>query len=109
MPRKNEFISRIDQAVSAVVEEKRKSLGMTLDALGELSDVSYEQMRKYVSGENRITMGRMHAIADALGEPVSYFTQEALLDGWRTHKAKQTVRQAKDSLLDALAEEVKYG
>lgn len=88
MPRKNEFISRIDKAVGAKVREKREFLCMSSDALGVLADISYEQIRKYESGVNRITMGRMHVIADALGEPVSYFTQEALLSGWRKTNTK---------------------
>ena len=46
---------------------------MTQAVLGELLDVTFQQMQKYEKGINRVGASRLHRIANALGVPISEF------------------------------------
>jgi transcriptional regulator with XRE-family HTH domain len=41
--------------------------------LAEALGVTFQQVQKYEKGTNRVTVGKLHAIAKALGVPMSYF------------------------------------
>jgi transcriptional regulator with XRE-family HTH domain len=55
---------------SRIVRMRRK---MTQAALGELLDVTFQQIQKYEKGVNRVGASRLHQIASALGVPISEF------------------------------------
>ena len=48
-------------------------LGLTQQQLAELIRVTYQQAHKYEKGINRVSAGRLHAIARALGVAPGYF------------------------------------
>jgi transcriptional regulator with XRE-family HTH domain len=48
-------------------------LGITQQQMAELIGVTYQQAHKYEMGLNRIAVGRLYAIAQALGVKVGYF------------------------------------
>ena len=63
-----------DRHIGARLRERRLELGLTQQRLADLVGVSYQQVHKYETGANRITAGRLHELARALGvEPGSIF------------------------------------
>ena len=63
----------MDSHVGARIRERRGMLGMSQQQLALVIGVTYQQAHKYERGLNRISAGRLHAIATALGVPVTYF------------------------------------
>jgi transcriptional regulator with XRE-family HTH domain len=50
-------------------------LGMTQQQLAEAVGIAYQQLHKYETGENHISVGRLYRIAQALGVEIGYFFQ----------------------------------
>ena len=65
--------SDADWHVCARMRDRRAALGLTQQQMGKLIGVSYQQAHKYETGINRISAGRLLAIANALGVGVGYF------------------------------------
>jgi transcriptional regulator with XRE-family HTH domain len=63
----------MDLHVGARIGERRIMLGLSLQALAELIGVTYQQIHKYEKGINRIAVGRLYQIAQALDVEVGYF------------------------------------
>src|SRR6478672_12433411 len=63
----------VDRHVGAKVRERRLALGLTQQQLAELVGTTYQQAHKYEKGVNRISAGRLHALARALGVDIGYF------------------------------------
>jgi len=61
----------IDIQVSRRVRKYRRAAGLSLSALARVLGVSAHQMKRYDDGRNRISPGRLSAIARALGVPVT--------------------------------------
>ena len=64
-------------------------LGLTQQQVAEMLGITYQQLHKYEKGVNRISAGRLHALARALGVDVGYF-YEGLGSG---EPARPTARQ----------------
>src|SRR3954452_21438107 len=63
-----------DRHVARRIRERRLALGLTQQQVAELVGVTYQQAHKYEKGVNRISAGRLFAIAQALGvEPAHFF------------------------------------
>src|SRR3954452_24781060 len=62
-----------DRHIGARVRERRIALGLTQQQLAELIGTTYQQAHKYEKGVNRVSAGRLHAIARALGVEPGYF------------------------------------
>lgn len=56
----------MDIALGAAVRIRRKSLGISQEALAEQCGVSFQQVQKYENGANRISFSRLVQIARAL-------------------------------------------
>jgi transcriptional regulator with XRE-family HTH domain len=63
----------VDRHVGARMRERRTMLGLTQMQVAELVGVTYQQAHKYETGANRIAVGRLHQIAQALGVEPGYF------------------------------------
>ncbi len=63
----------VDRHVGARVRERRLLLGMSQQQLADAIGVTYQQAHKYERGLNRISAGRLFAMAQALAVPVSWF------------------------------------
>jgi transcriptional regulator with XRE-family HTH domain len=63
----------VDVEIARRVRRRRLELGMTLHELAELIQVTNQQAHKYETGANRISAGRLHRIAQALGVEVGDF------------------------------------
>lgn len=80
MVRKSKFTEQIDNAIGQKIHELRISLGLSRQQLAGKIGVTHQQLQKYEKGTNRISAGRLVAIAKALGKPVAYFF-ENVMDG----------------------------
>jgi transcriptional regulator with XRE-family HTH domain len=63
----------IDIYVGNRVRMRRKMIGLSQEKLGDKLGITFQQIQKYEKGTNRIGASRMHAMADALEVPISYF------------------------------------
>lgn len=55
------------------IKEARIANDMQQKALAELIGVSYQQLQKYESGENRVNGARIKLLVTALNRPLTYF------------------------------------
>jgi len=73
MARKSEYTERIDIIIGERIHELRISMGLSRQQLANKIDVTHQQLQKYEKGTNRISAGRLAAIAKALKKPVAFF------------------------------------
>jgi transcriptional regulator with XRE-family HTH domain len=62
-----------DRYVGARIRERRIMAGLSQQQLGKLLGITYQQAHKYERGVNRISAGRLFAVAQALNVPVAWF------------------------------------
>ncbi len=77
MARKNEFTEKIDTYIGMKIHELRISMGLSRQQLADKIGVTHQQLQKYEKGTNRISAGRLAAIAKALNKPVAFFFEGA--------------------------------
>ena len=65
--------SGIDRVVGQRIRWRRRELKLTQERLGELLELTFQQVQKYEKGVNSVSAGRIYEIAGVLGVPVSYF------------------------------------
>jgi len=63
----------IDVHVGRRIWQRRREMGLSRRALGEIIGVGLKQVNKYETAMNRVSAGRLHEIAGALGVPVAWF------------------------------------
>ena len=63
----------LDRYVGNRMRVRRLEVGMSQEKLGEFLGISFQQVQKYEKGMNRVSISRLHQIAQALDTPVSYF------------------------------------
>jgi transcriptional regulator with XRE-family HTH domain len=68
----------VDRHVAARVRDRRILLGMSQQQMAERIGVAFQQAHKYEMCINRLSAGRLHMIAGALGVEVSYFYEGLL-------------------------------
>lgn len=76
MVRKNDYIDEIDVIVGRRIQELRLSMGLSRQELANRIGVTHQQTQKYEKGINRISVGRLAVIAEALGKPITYFFED---------------------------------
>jgi transcriptional regulator with XRE-family HTH domain len=62
-----------DAEIGRLVRAQRQQLGLTQTDLAERIGVTFQQVQKYENGTNRISMGRLTRIAEALDVPPTFF------------------------------------
>jgi transcriptional regulator with XRE-family HTH domain len=62
-----------DAEIGQRVRSLRLQRGLSQTELGNLINVTFQQVQKYEKGANRISAGRLQRIAEVLGVPVAYF------------------------------------
>lgn len=55
------------------IRRRRRMLGLTQSQLGGICGVGYQQIQKYETADSRIFAAQLWRVAEALGQPVSYF------------------------------------
>lgn len=73
MARKSEFTEKVDKIIGIKIHELRISMGLSRQQLAAKIGVTHQQLQKYEKGTNRISAGRLMAIAKALGKTVAFF------------------------------------
>lgn len=79
--------TEIDHGVGSRIAFLRTANGLSQSALASALGVSFQQVQKYETGKNRVGAGRLQAIAERLGVPVSSFfepEQQDVSDGGPT-------------------------
>jgi transcriptional regulator with XRE-family HTH domain len=71
-PRSNDH----DLATARRVRKRRIALGLSLQEMAARAGVSYQAAYKYETGINRMSVGRLVAIATALGTSASMLLEE---------------------------------
>lgn len=78
----------IDAYVGARIGLRRSALGLSQSALAQQLGISFQQVQKYETGQNRISASRLHHAATVLGTSVETFfppvetARGAADDGW---------------------------
>jgi two-component system, chemotaxis family, response regulator Rcp1 len=67
----------LDRFVGLKIRERRKFLGLTQAELADLLSLSHQQVQRYESGENTISMVRILKVAKALNVRPEYFYENA--------------------------------
>ena len=65
--------SDVDHYVGTRLRARRVMLGLSQTQLADLIGVTYQQAHKYERGINRLSAGRLHRAAQALGVSTDYF------------------------------------
>ena len=67
----------LDRYVGNRMRVRRLEVGMSQEKLGEALGITFQQVQKYENGTNRVSISRLHQIAQALETPISYFYEGA--------------------------------
>lgn len=67
----------IDKLVSKRLKMRRVMLGLSQQDIGKAVDVSIQQIQKYEKATNRVSSGKLFAIAKYLKVPVTYFYEKS--------------------------------
>lgn len=89
----NKLPSGIDRVVGQRVRWRRRELKLTQERLGELLNLTFQQVQKYEKGVNRVSAGRLFEIASVLGVPITYFYEGA--EGFVEHENAQAAEDGK--------------
>ena len=82
---------QVDAFVGARISLRRSALGLSQTALAQQLGVSFQQVQKYETGQNRISASRLHRVATVLATSVEAFFPPV-----------ETARQPADSGWEAL-------
>lgn len=80
----------VDAYVGARIGLRRSALGLSQSALAQQLGISFQQVQKYETGQNRISASRLHRAATVLGTSVETFfppvetARGAADEGWET-------------------------
>lgn len=79
---------QVDAFVGARISLRRSALGLSQTALAQQLGISFQQVQKYETGQNRISASRLHRVATVLATSVEAFfppvetAREAGDGGW---------------------------
>jgi transcriptional regulator with XRE-family HTH domain len=63
----------VDDLVAKRLRQRRRSLDLTLQQVGSIVGVRFQQIHKYECGTNSISAARLWQLARALQVPVEFF------------------------------------
>ena len=84
-------VNDVDAYVGARIGLRRSALGLSQSALAQRIGVSFQQVQKYETGQNRISASRLHRVAEVLATSVESFFPPAG-DGTSVRGGLQTLR-----------------
>lgn len=64
---------QVDTYVGARISLRRSALGLSQTALAQQLGISFQQVQKYETGQNRISASRLHRVATVLATSVEAF------------------------------------
>jgi transcriptional regulator with XRE-family HTH domain len=83
----------VDIHVGGQVRALRRLIGMSQQTLARLLGLAFQQVQKYESGANMISVSRLSQIADILRVPISYFFSDLEPDGGEPTARDRNARQ----------------
>jgi transcriptional regulator with XRE-family HTH domain len=86
--------NEVDAFVGARIGLRRSALGLSQTALARELGVSFQQVQKYETGQNRISASRLHRVATVLATSVDAFFPpvEAIGDGEGDERSWENLR-----------------
>ena len=63
----------VDAYVGARISLRRSAMGLSQTALAQQLGISFQQVQKYETGQNRISASRLHRVATVLATSVEAF------------------------------------
>jgi len=84
----------IDRVVGQRIRALREAVGMSQGVLGRTLGITFQQIQKYETGTNRISVGRLVRMAEALGTTTAVLLAEPFKDG-RPVKQERPVKEAR--------------
>lgn len=63
----------VDQHIGKRMQLRRTMLGLSLKDLAKICGVTFQQIQKYESADNRVSASRLFEIGTAMQTPVSFF------------------------------------
>lgn len=72
----NRKANAIDDYVGSRVKLRRRTLGLSQQALADEIGVTFQQLQKYEGGANRISASRLYRLAQALDIPLNWFFEQ---------------------------------
>lgn len=75
----------LDQTLGQILRRHRKARRLTQTDIANALSLSYQQVQKYESGANQLSVSRLVQIADVLGVPLASLLPLKLLDTDTSH------------------------
>ena len=91
-------IKREDKQVGAKLKLGRLLRNYSQSNLADKLGITFQQVQKYETGYNRISISRLFQISRALSLPVSYFLKD--IDGYRKNHNSKEIVKVSDEMLD---------
>ncbi len=64
----------LDQYIGSKIRERRSSMGISQEKLGEKVGITFQQVQKYERGQNRVSASMLYNIANILNVDFAFFT-----------------------------------
>jgi transcriptional regulator with XRE-family HTH domain len=68
----------IDKKIGAQIRAARAEAGLSQQALAKLTGITFQQIQKYETGRNRVSVARLVSLTATLEKPPSFF-----VEAWR--------------------------
>jgi len=91
MARRNNYTGQVDKYIGKRIYDLRLALGVSREQLSKAIGVTHQQLQKYETGANRVTVSRLMLIAKALSKEVAYF-YEGFEEGDQKPRVSQSQR-----------------
>lgn len=88
----------IDEYVGKRLRERRILMGITQDDLGTSVGISFQQIQKYETGRNRISVSRLYDFANILRTTIPWF-----LEGYKDNVAESDAALLNDNSKETIA------
>jgi len=88
-------IQEIDKKIGERIRDIRILRGISQEKLGEIMGVTFQQVQKYERGINRVSCGKLAAIASFCNTPISTFFQLEIKELVPTKKQRQCMALAR--------------
>ncbi len=95
--------NEIDQHIGKRMQIRRTMLGLQLKDLAKVCGVTFQQIQKYESADNRIAASRLFEIGTAMQTPISFFFMGLPGNMPDETKANRSMRVSQQSEDDPLA------
>jgi transcriptional regulator with XRE-family HTH domain len=102
-------ITPTDEQVGQRIKFRRRMANLSLEELAAKLQIAPQQLQKYESGHNRVTAGRLLALAEILDVPIQWFFEKPVEDSAGSDAARHAGSAACEAVVppEQLAEAVR--